>query len=64
LIAAHRRRLSALRFGLALAGLAAGSRPEAAHAVPSYARQLDMPCNGWHVQFPVLNAFGQAPLAA
>jgi hypothetical protein len=59
LILARRRRRSALTFGLALAGIAAGSRPEAAHAVPSYARQLDMPCNGCHVQFPVLNAFGR-----
>lgn len=30
-----------------------------AHAVPSFSRQLDMPCNGCHVQFPVLNHFGQ-----
>lgn len=33
--------------------------PAPAHSVPSFARQLDMPCNGCHVQFPVLNGFGQ-----
>ena len=54
-----RRRLLAIAFALALAGAAVGARPQAAHAVPSYARQMDMPCNGCHVQFPVLNSFGR-----
>jgi hypothetical protein len=33
--------------------------PVSARAVPSYARQLNMPCTGCHVQFPVLNEFGK-----
>jgi hypothetical protein len=33
--------------------------PEPSRAVPSYARQMNMPCNGCHVQFPVLNEFGR-----
>ncbi len=34
--------------------------PGAGWAVPSYARQMEMPCSGCHVQFPVLNSFGRA----
>jgi hypothetical protein len=30
-----------------------------AHAVPSYARQLHVPCSACHTQFPELNGFGR-----
>ena len=30
-----------------------------AHAVPSFARQLEVPCNACHTRFPELNAFGR-----
>jgi hypothetical protein len=30
-----------------------------AHAVPSFARQMDVPCSACHTQFPELNAFGR-----
>lgn len=30
-----------------------------ASAVPSFARQMGMPCSGCHTQFPKLNAFGR-----
>lgn len=53
------RHSSALAFVLALAAVAVAAPPRAAHAVPSFARQMDLPCSGCHVQFPVLNAFGR-----
>lgn len=48
-------RIGLILFVAALSSVA----PHPARAVPSFARQLDMPCNGCHVQFPVLNGFGQ-----
>jgi len=42
--------------GAAFAALAVAP---AAHAVPSYTRQMQVPCNTCHTQFPELNAFGR-----
>jgi hypothetical protein len=45
---------------LGLAAIALGlAFPPSASAVPSYARQMKVACNGCHVQFPVLNEFGR-----
>ena len=33
--------------------------PHAAHAVPSYARELKVPCAACHTAFPQLTAFGR-----
>jgi hypothetical protein len=33
--------------------------PKTSHAVPSFARQTHLPCNGCHTQFPELNSFGR-----
>lgn len=41
---------------LAAVGLLGSS---GAHAVPSYARQMGMPCSGCHTTIPELNAFGR-----
>src|SRR5215472_8013325 len=54
-----RRFLLVFIFGLLTAIACVSGWPRAAAAVPSYARQMNMPCNGCHVQFPVLNAFGR-----
>jgi len=43
---------------IALVGAALAHTP-VAHAVPSFARQTDLPCSGCHVRFPELNAFGR-----
>jgi hypothetical protein len=50
-------RWSVFAFALAVVGTLAGTEP--ARAIPSFARQMNMPCNGCHVQFPVLNSFGR-----
>ena len=42
--------------GLAVLALLA---PEAARAVPSFARQTKLTCNACHTQFPELNSFGR-----
>jgi hypothetical protein len=44
---------------LSLAALAVLAMPQA-HAVPAYARQMNMECGGCHTRFPQLNAFGRA----
>lgn len=48
-----------LAFCLSLLVLALIVFSSPARAVPSFARQMNMPCTGCHVQFPVLNAFGE-----
>lgn len=52
-----RSRWFVLGISLAIAAIVLG--PRTSRAVPSYARQMDMPCTGCHVQFPVLNSFGR-----
>lgn len=43
----------------ALAGALLASVPVVSQAVPSYARQTNMPCAGCHTIFPALNAYGR-----
>ncbi len=47
------------RFLAAAALVAAACLPLSAHAVPSYARELKVPCAACHTEFPQLNAFGR-----
>jgi hypothetical protein len=43
----------------AIAAIASLTAAASAQALPSYARQLRVPCNACHTQFPDLNAFGR-----
>ena len=48
-----------LIYGALLAAVVWISGPHQAEAVPSFARQTKLACNGCHLQFPVLNEFGR-----
>lgn len=46
-------------YGALLAAVVWITGPRQAAAVPSFARQTKLACNGCHLQFPVLNEFGR-----
>ena len=45
---------------VALLSGAAGFLPEAVHATPAFARQVNLQCTACHTEFPILNDFGRS----
>ena len=55
------KKLSVLLFAMAFAMVGVMATPNESSAVPSFARQMNLPCYGCHFQhIPKLNAFGRA----